>query len=111
MMQTKSKRRFLTKRPSNRGYLRFSGDSYLGGENPWPIATLWMAIYYMIQGNLKETKKLIDFVNETATKQGFLAEQVDNQTMTSKWVIGLAWSHAMYVIVISLYSFFKFGHF
>ncbi len=101
----------LTLRTYTGGYLRFSGDSYLGGENPWPIATLWMAIYYMIQGNLKETKKLIDFVNETATKQGFLAEQVDNQTMTSKWVIGLAWSHAMYVIVISIYSFFKFGHF
>ncbi len=101
----------LTLRTYTGGYLRFENDSYLGGNNPWPIATLWMAIYYLILGNLEETKKIIEFVNQTSTKQGFLAEQVDNETMESKWVIGLAWSHAMYVIVISIYSFFKFGHF
>ncbi len=91
----------LTLRTYTGGYLRYENDSYLGGKNPWPIATLWMAIYYLRVGNREEAQKCIDFVTNTATKHGFLAEQIDNSTMQSKWVIGLGWSHAMYVITLS----------
>lgn len=84
------------------GYLRFENDNYIGGNNPWPIATLWMALYNIEIGNKEEAIKQIEFVTQTATEHGFLAEQVDNETMKSKWVIGLGWSHAMYIIALSL---------
>ena len=83
------------------GYIRFQNDSYMGGNNPWVIATLWMALYNIEQNNKEEALKQIEFVNKTATKHGFLAEQIDNQTMKSNWVIGLGWSHAMYIIALS----------
>ena len=83
------------------GYIRFENDNYLGGNNPWPIATLWMALYNLKIGNKAEALKQIEFITNTATKHGLLAEQIDNQTMQSKWVIGLGWSHAMYIIALA----------
>ena len=83
------------------GYLRFENDNYIGGNNPWPIATLWMALYNIETGNKEEAIKQIEFVTQTSTEHGFLAEQVDNDIMKSKWVIGLGWSHAMYIIALS----------
>ena len=71
------------------GYIRFEEDSYMQGANPWPIATLWMALYYMKAGERKKAKECINFVTNSATDLGFLAEQVDNNTMKSNWVIGL----------------------
>ena len=35
----------MTLRTYTNGYLRFENDSYMGGKNPWVIATLWMALY------------------------------------------------------------------
>ena len=84
------------------GYLRFENDNYLEGNYPWPIATLWMALYNLEIGNKFEALHLINFVTETQTKHGFLAEQVDNETMDAKWVIGLGWSHAMYLITLNM---------
>ena len=42
-----------------------------------------------------------DFVVNSCTEHGFLAEQVNNNTLKSNWVIGLGWSHAMFVIVLN----------
>ena len=83
------------------GYLRFENDNYIGGNNPWPIATLWMSLYNMEIKNIEEARKQIEFITQTATKHGLLAEQIDNGTLQSKWVIGLGWSHAMYIIALS----------
>lgn len=83
------------------GYIRFENDNYLGGNNPWIIATLWMALYNIETKNIEEARKQIDFVGRTATNNGFLAEQVENETMRAKWVIGLGWSHAMYIIALT----------
>ena len=91
----------LTLRTYTGGYIRFENDNYLGGNNPWPIATLWMALYNMETKRMEEARKQIEFVTKTATNNGFLAEQVDNETMQAKWVIGLGWSHAMYIIALS----------
>ena len=41
----------LTLRTYTGGYLRFEQDSYIGGKNPWPVSTLWMAMYYLKAGN------------------------------------------------------------
>lgn len=82
------------------GYIRFENDNYMGGNNPWPIATLWMALYNIKTQNIQEAIKQIEYITKTATKHGFLAEQIDNETMKAKWVIGLGWSHAMYILAL-----------
>ena len=92
----------MTLRTYTGGYIRFENDNYMGGNNPWPIATLWMALYNIKKNNKEEARKQIDFVLKTATKHGFLAEQVNNETMQAKWVIGLGWSHAMLIIALKL---------
>ena len=84
------------------GYVRFDNDNYMGGNNPWPIATLWMAMYNIITDRKIDAMEQINFVINSATKHGFLAEQVNNETMNAKWVIGLGWSHAMYIIALNL---------
>lgn len=89
----------MTLRTYTGGYKRFEEDNYRNG-NPWPIATLWMALYYIETKKYKEAKECINFVVSTATEHGFLAEQVDNETMKSNWVIGLGWSHAMFILVL-----------
>ena len=92
----------LTLRTYTGGILRFEHDSYMGGKNPWPIATLWMYIYYKMVGQEEEANECFNFVINTATDLGFLAEQVDNDKMEAKWVIGLGWSHAMFILALGL---------
>lgn len=92
----------LTLRTYTGGYLRFEHDGYMGGNNPWPIATLWMYIYYKKVGAINEANECLKFVIDTATPLGFLAEQIDNEKMKSKWVIGLGWSHAMFILSLGL---------
>ncbi len=89
----------LTLRTYTGGYKRFEGDHYRDG-NPWVIATLWMALYYIEVKKYKEAKECLNFVVTSSTEHGFLAEQVDNETMQANWVIGLGWSHAMFVLVL-----------
>ncbi len=81
------------------GYQRYEGDGYMNG-NPWPIANLWMTLYYLEAGEKKLAKEAFDFVVKTAGKHFYLGEQVDNSTLKPNWVIGLGWSHAMFVIVL-----------
>lgn len=88
------------------GYLRFEQDHYTE-DRPWVIATLWKVLYDIQLGDFKSAKESFDFVIATATEHGFLAEQVDNNKMESVWVIGLAWSHAMFVIALE--EFIKHG--
>ncbi len=82
------------------GYIRYEGDGYMGGYNPWPIATLWMAWYYLEVGDVEKALELFVFVTNSASGHGFLGEQVNNETMKPNWVIGLTWSHAMYIIIL-----------
>lgn len=91
----------MTLRTYTGGYLRFQDDHYLGGNNPWPIATLWIAIYYSKISDKKKLLEGLEFVVNSSTEHGFLAEQVDNNTLKSNWMIGLGWSHAMFVIAIN----------
>ena len=81
------------------GYQRFENDHYMNG-NPWPIANLWMTLYYLETGEKKKAKETFDFVIKTAGKHYFLGEQVNNETLKPNWVIGLGWSHAMFIIVL-----------
>ncbi len=81
------------------GYQRFEQDHYMNG-NPWPIANLWMTLYYLESGEKKKAKETFDFVVKTAGKHYLIGEQVDNSTLKPNWVLGLGWSHAMFIIVL-----------
>lgn len=89
----------LTLRTYTGGYQRFEGDHYMNG-NPWPIANLWMTLYYLEKGEKKKAKETFDFVLKTVGKHSILGEQIDNNTLKPSWVLGLGWSHAMFVIVM-----------
>lgn len=85
-------------RLENGGYLRYINDSYIGG-NAWIISSLWLAMYYIEAGNNKKAKELYDWVTNHADDKGFLAEQIDKNTGKPAWIVGLSWSHALYIIV------------
>lgn len=89
----------LSLRTYTGGYQRFENDNYMNG-NPWPIANLWMTLYYLETGEKKKAKETFDFVIKTVGKHYFLGEQVNNETLKPNWVIGLGWSHAMFIIVL-----------
>lgn len=89
----------LSLRTYTGGYQRFENDNYMNG-NPWPIANLWMTLYYLETGEKKKAKETFDFVIKTAGKHYFLGEQVNNENLKPNWVIGLGWSHAMFIIVL-----------
>lgn len=85
------------------GYLRYENDHYRNGS-PWVISNLWMTLYYLEIGEKKKAKETFDFVLKTVGKHGFLGEQIDNSTLKPNWVIGLGWSHAMFIIVLEKLS-------
>ncbi len=89
----------LSLRTYTGGYQRFEQDNYMNG-NPWPIANLWMTLYYLKTGEKRKAKETFDFVVKTAGKHDFLGEQIDNNTLKPNWVLGLGWSHAMFIIVL-----------
>ena len=89
----------LSLRTYTGGFQRFEGDHYMN-NNPWPIANMWMTLYYLEKGQKVEAKECFDFVVKTASKLNFLGEQVDNQTLSTNWVIALGWSHAMFIWVL-----------
>lgn len=86
----------LTLKTYSGGYLRYQGDGYLGGENPWIIATAWMGLYYNVIKDRKKANECMNFIVQSATEHGFLPEQ-SNSDLNKKWVIGLAWSHALFI--------------
>ena len=86
----------LTLRTYKSGYLRFQNDTYMDGTNPWIISTAWMGLYYKKVGNIKSAKECLKFIVNSATELGFLAEQA-NSDLNERWVIGLGWSHAMFI--------------
>ena len=89
----------LTLRTYTGGYQRFEQDHYMNG-NPWVISNLWMTLYYLEKGEKKKAKETFDFVLKTTGKHYFLSEQIDNSTLRPSWVMGLGWSHAMFVLVL-----------
>ena len=77
----------MTLRTYTGGYQRFENDHYMGG-NPWVIANLWMVNYYLETGENKKAKDCFEYVIKTAGAHGYLAEQIDNKTLSPAWIIG-----------------------
>lgn len=82
------------------GYLRFQNDSYIGGNIPWIISTAWMGLYYKKIGDKKAADECLQFIVNSATDLGLLAEQA-NLDQNERWVIGLGWSHAMFINLLT----------
>ena len=59
-----------------------------------------MALYYIEINEKEKAIECFNFAINSCSEHGFLSEQVDNKTMSPIWVIGLAWSHAMFIIVL-----------
>jgi len=89
----------LSLRTYTGGYRRYEEDYYMNG-NPWVISNLWMTLYYLEKGEKKNAKETFDFVLKTAGKHYFLSEQIENSTLKPNWVMGLGWSHAMFILVL-----------
>ena len=86
----------MTLRTYSGGYLRYQNDAYLGGNNPWIIATSWIGLYFNVVGDKKRANECLNFVVQSANEHGLLAEQ-SNSDLNERWVIGLAWSHALFI--------------
>lgn len=85
-----------TLRTFSSGYLRYQDDHYVGGEYPWIISTCWMGMYYNMIGDKKRYEECLKFVINSETNLGLLPEQCSND-FSERWVIGLAWSHVMFL--------------
>lgn len=101
-------RDLLDKTPSG-GLVRFEYDGYFRAQdgalgNPWPVATLWIAQYYIRTQQLDRGKQYVDWVVARASHSGMLSEQVDPTTGYGLSVSPLVWSHAELInTVLDLY--------
>lgn len=91
--------RALTAHPVG-GIKRYENDNYIGG-NPWVLATLWVALYYIETKEYDRAKEYLRWAVKSCTSLGLLPEQVSRDNGEPCWVIPLTWSHAMYVLVLS----------
>ena len=89
----------MTLRTYQGGYLRFENDTYIGGIHPWIISTAWMGKYYQMTNNQKSAAECLNFIVNSAADTGLLSEQA-NSDLNEKWVIGLGWSHAMFISML-----------
>lgn len=85
----------------NGGYLRFENDNYIGGNNPWPMSSLWISLYNILIGNDEEALENFNYVTNSASNLGFLAEQVNDEILKPAWVNGLGWMHGLYIYILN----------
>ncbi len=81
------------------GVMRYENDTYMGG-NPWIIANLWLALYFIRAGECNKALKYFEWVLDRHTQLYLLPEQADKFTGLPSWVFPLTWSHAMFIIVL-----------
>lgn len=82
----------LTLRTYTGGYLRYENDNYMEGNNPWAISNLWLAWYYLENGENKKARECFNFVVKTSLPNGLLRRANRQQNYESKmgnrsWVV------------------------
>ena len=87
------------------GTARYKDDMYFQSNppfhgNPWIIATLWMAQYYMRTKQLDRARHYVDWVMDRSSSSGTLPEQVSPTDGAGIGVNPLVWSHAELVNTI-----------
>jgi len=99
----------LRKSPAG-GVIRYENDNYFRTDdkypgNPWIVCTMWLAQYYIYQGQNDQALVLIDWVISKQTNSGVLGEQFDATTGQPLGVTPLIWSHAELVSsILDLYG-------
>jgi len=98
------------------GCARYQGDVYQRAEdspqgipgNPWIIATLWLAEYFIDQAEnrqqLQATLPYLEWCGNNALPSGVLAEQVHPVTGSPLCVSPLTWSHSAFVWTVLRYT-------
>jgi GH15 family glucan-1,4-alpha-glucosidase len=98
------------------GCARYQGDVYQRVENspkdipgnPWFIATLWLAEYFIDQSEnrhqLRATLPYLEWCRKNALPSGVLAEQVHPATGAPLCVSPLTWSHSAFVWTVLRYA-------
>jgi len=85
--------------PRSGGIRRYQGDRYRGG-NPWVICTLWLGLYQARRGDFQGAAEKLQWVLDHRNPLDLLPEQVDQEKGGPAWVIPLAWSHAMFMLLV-----------
>lgn len=94
------------------GYIRYQNDNYFreknSPSNPWVIATLWVAEYYITKARsiteLKPAADIFNWVVKHSFESGVLPEQYHPITSEPRSVAPLTWSHAGFIIAIVKYT-------
>ncbi|NIP30224.1 MAG: glycoside hydrolase family 15 protein [Candidatus Dadabacteria bacterium] len=98
------------------GCARYQGDVYQRAEespkeipgNPWFIATLWLAEYFVDQAEnheqLQATLPYLEWCIKNALPSGVLAEQVHPVSGSPLSVSPLTWSHSAFVWTVLRYT-------
>ncbi|MFD0697398.1 glycoside hydrolase family 15 protein [Paenibacillus sp. GCM10027628] len=87
--------------PGVSGIKRYEDDHYIGG-NPWILTTLWLSHYRIARGQYEEARTLLQWAVDHRTEMGLLPEQIDKATGETAWVVPLTWSHAMFILAVSM---------
>ncbi len=90
-------------RYENDNYMRIKEDNNITG-NPWIITTLWMARYYIRNGDMEKSWSLIEWVKSHRQKSGIFSEQINPYTGEPHSVSPLVWSNAEFIITLLEYS-------
>lgn len=90
------------------GIVRYPGDRYYQRDaslpgNPWIIATIWLAQWYIARDDPQRALELLSWVADRALPSGILAEQVDPHTGEPVSVSPLTWSHSAYTLAVQQY--------
>ncbi len=95
-------------RYENDYYFQISNDVANVAGNPWFVATLWLAEYYIETAqrieDLQKPLQLLQWCVAHALPSGVLAEQVHPLTGEPLSVSPLTWSHAAYVGAVQRYA-------
>ncbi len=91
----------LDKSPSG-GVPRYEHDQYFATQppymgNPWFVTTLWMAQYYIRDGQTEKAKSMLKWAADNTLPSGVMAEQIHPESGDSISVAPLVWSHAEFV--------------
>lgn len=91
----------LDKSPSG-GLPRYANDNYFQSDppflgNPWFVATLWLAQYYIRTQKTDKARRYVEWVLANAYPSGVLAEQINPTSAAPLSVAPLVWSHAEFI--------------
>jgi GH15 family glucan-1,4-alpha-glucosidase len=91
------------------GVHRYNTDTYYGGGE-WVLLAGWLGWYYALTGRRSEARKMLGWIESTASEFGDLPEQIPStlndpgsyQPWFDRWgniASPLLWSHANYIIL------------